>query len=601
MKSSSVRNFRMRGSATPLRFLQISSVALLLLISSRPAAAQTWIQQSPTGTPPTARTDSGRAYDSIRDRLILFGGWNLTSPRPTDVWVLSNATGAGGTPNWEHLYPTGGPPHDREGHTAVYDSTSNRLIVYGGCYAHCGYAMRDVWVLTNANGLGGTPEWIQLPDAPVGRAFHSGVYDPISNRLIIFGGNLAFYNTDQNDVWVLVDANGIGSPYWTQLWPNGVPPAPRESNAAFYDQASNRMIISGGGQFNGWYCCSTMFDDVWALTNANGAGGTPQWIQLTPTGTRPCARFFHSAHYDPSTRRMTIFGGVFDQRPADSLWFNDVWTLTEATGVNGTPHWIQITTTGVAMLPRGNYSGGYSATTNRMVVAMGRDDLSNPPIFNDVWVLTNANGIANQSPIANAGADQTVVYVGPSGTAVSFDGSASSDPDGEPLTYTWTGPFAEGAGTATGVSPTVTLPLGESTVTLVVHDGTSASAPDSVRVVVHYDFRGFFQPVDNTPTMNVAKAGNAIPVKWSLGGYQGMGIFAAGYPASAQIPCDGTPDADVIEETVTAGGSSLNYDAAAGQYIYVWKTEKAWVNTCRHLAIKLNDGTYHRAEFRFNQ
>lgn len=39
-----------------------------------------------------------------------------------------------------------------------------------------------------------------------------------------------------------------------------------------------------------------------------------------------------------------------------------------------------------------------------MVVAMGQDDLSNPPIFNDVWVPTNANGIANQSPIANAGA-----------------------------------------------------------------------------------------------------------------------------------------------------------------------------------------------------
>jgi hypothetical protein len=76
--------------------------------------------------------------------------------------------------------------------------------------------------------------------------------------VIIFGGNLGYFNTDQNDVWVLVDANGIGSPHWEQLSPTGTAPAPREMNAAFYDHVSNRMIILGGGQFNGWYCCSIM-------------------------------------------------------------------------------------------------------------------------------------------------------------------------------------------------------------------------------------------------------------------------------------------------------------------------------------------------------
>jgi hypothetical protein len=92
----------------------------------------------------------------------------------------------------------------------------------------------------------------------------------------------------------------------------------------------------------------------------------------------------------------------------------------------------------------------------------------------------------NQPPLANAGADQIVVYAGPSGTEVTLDGSASSDPDGDSLTYTWTGPFTEGGGTATGVSPTVTLPLGESTITLVVNDDAADSPPDTVRVVVSY-------------------------------------------------------------------------------------------------------------------
>ncbi len=35
---------------------------------------------------------------------------------------------------------------------------------------------------------------------------------------------------------------------------------------------------------------------------------------------------------------------------------------------------------------------------------------------------------------------------------------------------------------------------------------------------------------------------------------------------------------------------------------YVWKTEKAWAGTCRHLIIKLNDGTdARRANFHFTK
>jgi hypothetical protein len=606
MKAKFEAILRMRRSARLLRSLQFAAPTfLLLLISSWPTAAQTWIQLTPTGTPPTERYSSGRAYDAINDRLILFSGQDANGlPRPTDVWVLSNASGVGGTPKWEQLDPTGEPPLGRESQTVVYDPASNRIIVYGGCSANCGYAMYDAWVLTNANGLGEeTPEWIQLPNAPweAGRTGHSAVYDPVSNRMMVFGGNTAFFNTDRNDVWVLVDANGIGSPGWEKLTPTGTPPAPREGHAAFYDQASKRMIISGGAQFNGPNCCTIVFDDVWALAQANGSGGTPQWIQLTPTGTPPPARVSHSAHYDPTTQRMTIFGGVFDQRPDPAVWFNDVWTLTDATGVNGTPEWIQLAPTGGPMLPRVGYSGGYSPTANRMIVAMGRYDLVTPGLFNEVWVLTDANGITNQAPTANAGDDQTVVSAGSSGTAVTLDGSASSDPDGDSLTYTWTGPFTEGGRTVTGVSPKVTLRPGESTITLVVNDGTVDSDPDTVRVLVKYAFLGFLQPVDNLPTTNVAKAGSAIPVKWGLGGYPGMDIFVAGYPVSGTIPCDTALDTDPIEQTVTAGASSLNYDAAAGQYIYVWKTEKAWGGTCRQLVIKLKDGTYQRANFRFTK
>jgi hypothetical protein len=54
--------------------------------------------------------------------------------------------------------------------------------------------------------------------------------------------------------------------------------------------------------------------------------------------------------------------------------------------------------------------------------------------------------------------------------------------------------------------------------------GNAASA--SVTYSVIYDFDGFFNPVDNPDVLNRVKAGSAIPVKFSLGGDQGLDIFA---------------------------------------------------------------------------
>ncbi len=91
---------------------------------------------------------------------------------------------------------------------------------------------------------------------------------------------------------------------------------------------------------------------------------------------------------------------------------------------------------------------------------------------------------ANQPPVANAGPDQTIECASSSGTAVALNGSGSSDPNIDPLTYNWIGPFPEGGGTVTGNAPTVTVPLGVHTITLVVNDGQVNSAPDSVQITV---------------------------------------------------------------------------------------------------------------------
>ena len=144
-----------------------------------------------------------------------------------------------------------------------------------------------------------------------------------------------------------------------------------------------------------------------------------------------------------------------------------------------------------------------------------------------------------------------------------------------------------------------TFPVGTTTVNATADDGAGHTSECSFTVTVQYNFAGFFQPVDNLPVLNIVQAGRAIPIKFSLSGDKGLGIFAPGSPSSGPIPCNsGDPAAD-LEETVTAGGSSLSYNPITDQYIYVWKTDASWAGTCRQLVVELNDGSIHRANFKF--
>jgi hypothetical protein len=90
---------------------------------------------------------------------------------------------------------------------------------------------------------------------------------------------------------------------------------------------------------------------------------------------------------------------------------------------------------------------------------------------------------ANKPPVAKAGADRTIECASPGGTAVLLDGSASSHPDGDALTYEWRD--SNNIIVATTVKATVTLGLGTHTFTLKVSDGFGGEASDSVTIVVN--------------------------------------------------------------------------------------------------------------------
>ena len=117
-----------------------------------------------------------------------------------------------------------------------------------------------------------------------------------------------------------------------------------------------------------------------------------------------------------------------------------------------------------------------------------------------------------------------------------------------------------------------------------------------------YSFYGFEQPVENQPTVNYAKAGSVIPVKWMITDANGTPISdTSSFESltSYSIACDtfaGEPG-DELEE-YSAGESGLQY-LGDGHWQFNWKTAKGFVGKCRIMVLKLADGSEHKAYFSF--
>jgi 2',3'-cyclic-nucleotide 2'-phosphodiesterase (5'-nucleotidase family) len=198
------------------------------------------------------------------------------------------------------------------------------------------------------------------------------------------------------------------------------------------------------------------------------------------------------------------------------------------------------------------------------------------------------------SPTVSAGGPYSVIE----GSSVLL-AATGSDINGNNLTYAWdldnNGSF-ETAGQSVSFLAPLTAP---STYTVKVQgtDVGGLSTVSETTVTVLYNFAGFFAPVSNPPAVNTVKAGQAIPVKFSLTGNQGLNIFASGYPKVQFVSC--TTGAPQGSPSKALGNPGLSYSAATDQYNFVWKTDKLWSGKCAVLQILFKDGTTRTALFKF--
>jgi Tol biopolymer transport system component len=353
------------------------------------------------------------------------------------------------------------------------------------------------------------------------------------------GSKIAFYSDqDGNTEIYAMNADGTGQ---TRLTTNSV----SDFEPAWSPDGTKIVFISdrdqpGDCNYSGncdIYVMNADGSGVTRLTNTSAFESSPAW---SPDGTKIA---FSRAPGPPNPGGpheiyvMNADGSGYAQlSPSDGL-------------LVGSPDW---SPDGTKIAYVGGF--GYGATS-------------------DVYVI-NANGSGRTNLTPNTPGDEGQPAWSPDGAKIAF----TSGRDGNAEIYVMN---ADGNG-----------------VTRLTNNPATDTGPDW-QPIPPFNFSGFFQPVDNLPTLNVVKAGQAIPVKFSLNGDQGLNIFAAGYPGSQIIQCDSTTVVDGIEETVTAGSSSLSYDPSTDTYTYVWKTNKAWANSCRQLVVKLNDGSYHQANFKF--
>ncbi len=153
---------------------------------------------------------------------------------------------------------------------------------------------------------------------------------------------------------------------------------------------------------------------------------------------------------------------------------------------------------------------------------------------------------ANKPPIARAGADQTDECTASTGTAVTLDGSASSDPDGDSLTFEW----RDSNNVVVGTTPIVhvTLGLGTHTFTLTVSDNFGGSSTEAVNVTV----------ADTTPpALSVSVAPSTL---WP----PNHRLVPIGATVTVTDACDASPSIQLIAAMSNEPDNSLGDGTTSG-------------------------------------
>ena len=110
----------------------------------------------------------------------------------------------------------------------------------------------------------------------------------------------------------------------------------------------------------------------------------------------------------------------------------------------------------------------------------------------------------------------------------------------------------------------------------------------------YFVFAGFGRTGGGSTTPN---AGSAVPLRFTLDGYQGLAVLMPGWPRYQQVDC--TTGAAIGGLLVAQQAGELSFNAETGEYTFVWKTPKSLEGDCARLDVRLADGATYSVTVRF--
>jgi len=182
--------------------------------------------------------------------------------------------------SWQQQSPATSPPPRRYA-SMVYNPATQRCVLFGGETTNG--PLNDTWVWDGSS-------WTELtpPVSPSPRYLYSLAFDPNTQRVILFGGT----GTPQysNETWAWDGAT------WTQLSPSQ-PPPPLYGMALACDEQRQVLVGFGGKGYNLTSRATYEFDGS-------------EWIERFPPAPLPAARAQARAIYNVQAGRVQVFGGL---------------------------------------------------------------------------------------------------------------------------------------------------------------------------------------------------------------------------------------------------------------------------------------------------
>lgn len=302
-----------------------------------------WVEESDSRKIPLPRDGHRMAYDSARNKMVLFGGNPLSRLQP-ETWERTGS-------EWRMVTGITDSPEYFVDFTMAYDPLREMTVLFGGAFNPEHSGTRETW------GYDGIQWTEQGPPYPYDSLFYSAmVFEPSTGRIIRFGGTHSFDVTNFMLAW-------DGS--WQTLNIEGIIPEERSGHAMAYDESLDRIVL-----FGGLLLYEEPVNDTWEWDGA-------VWEKKTPVDP-PTARYFHAMAYHAGLEQTVMFGGRTAEGLTDECWAWDgvTWTPLEISGPE----------------PREHFGMAYDPDRRCMVVFGG---MGNRTILGDTWEFYAENDICD--------------------------------------------------------------------------------------------------------------------------------------------------------------------------------------------------------------